>query len=394
MNYDLSYLQGFLNSVDAIDKGYAAVRKMKEESGVLYNVFDVLGLTADEVGLHSTFIASLLSPGRHGAGKQFLEAFLRIPGLKLPDGFLDTERVRIERELYIGPKTDTTGGRIDLFLTDGVNSIIIENKIYAGDQEHQLLRYHNFKPDGHLVYLSLYEDVKPSESSLGGLPPELVTCISYRYDIVQWLRECTRIAANLPYIRETINQYINTIQLLTDTDMGTNAEIVNLLKKPENLSAAFAVRDNLNECINDLMNSFLAKLKERLRDAGSPFSCETKEGNWFESYAGFEFIHRDWQDVRFATEFEAVGLRRMVIGFIKNSHVKDIRQLDDVKRFATERMGYIKSNENWFWGYPSESCYLDWNNAESMKMLVDGRMVDWFVNTLNEVDEKSKELSL
>ena len=393
MYNDLSYLQGFLTSVAGIDKGYAVVRKMKEESGVLYNVFDVLGLTADEVGLHSTFIASLLSPGRHGAGKQFLEAFLRMPGLKLPEGFLDTEKVRVERELYIGPKTDKTGGRIDLFLTDGVNSLIIENKIYAEDQEHQLLRYHNFKPNGHLVYLSLYEDVKPSESSLGGLPPELVICISYRYDIIQWLRECVRIAANLPYIRETINQYINTIQLLTDTDMGTNAEIVKLLKKPENLSSAFAVRDNLNTSINEIVNAFLANLKEGLKKAGLPFICTTEERDWFESYAGFKFIHPDWKDIRFATEFEAVGLRRMAIGFVKNQHVMDIRQLEGAVELA-KRLGYRKATASWLWGYPSESCCMDWSNAESMQMLIDGRMSDWFIRTLNDVIEKSEGLSL
>ena len=45
----------------------------------------------------------------------------------------------VEVEKYIGRQTDSEGGRIDIYFTDGKHSIIIENKIYAGDQHHQML---------------------------------------------------------------------------------------------------------------------------------------------------------------------------------------------------------------------------------------------------------------
>ncbi len=299
MDKDLLSIQELLNRVSAIDIRYAAVRKEREESGVFYNIFDVLGLTTSEVILHSSLIASLLRPDKHGAGRKFLEAFLRMPSLKLPEGFLDLDKVSVETEKFIGPKKNDSGGRIDLFLTDGLNHIIIENKIYAGDQENQLLRYHNFKPDGKLVYLSLFDGDKPSEKSLGSLQLDSITCISYQYDILQWLKECVSISANLPYIRETINQYIQTIKQLTDTDMGTNSEIIDLLRRPENLPAAFAIQDNLHESMNSIMNGFIKDLKAELSRVNSPFTCITTESDWFQSYMSITFENKKWDKILF-----------------------------------------------------------------------------------------------
>ena len=45
--------------------------------GESFNVFDILGLSTNEVRLHSAFLAELLNPnGTHGLGSQFLFAFI------------------------------------------------------------------------------------------------------------------------------------------------------------------------------------------------------------------------------------------------------------------------------------------------------------------------------
>lgn len=395
MDSSLNSIKGLLSHIEEINKRYVSVQRTKEENGSSYNIFEVLGLTTDEVGLHSTFLASLLSPEKHGAGRKFLEAFLKMPGLNLPNGFLDIDRVSILKELPIGQKTDTNGGRIDLFVSDGNNCIIIENKIYAKDQDHQLLRYHNFRPSGKLVYLSLYEETEPTPESLGGINPSLVTCISYEKDILQWLNECVQIAANLPFIRETINQYIKTIHQLTDTEMETNQEIIALLcsKDEDHLSSAFTVRDNLDAAINNVVNSFLKDLKNGIKEAGLPFICTTEESNWFQPSMGFKFMNPNWKNIRFATEFEKKGLREMSIGFIKNEHVNDIQELENVKTLA-KNLGYNKHSVSWFWGYPHEANVYNWNNAETMKMLRDGSMVKWFIDTLKNIQDSSGSLSL
>lgn len=186
------------------------------ERGEYYNIFEVLNLSTDEVRLHSSFIADLLNPkGKHGLGVKPLNSFLKILGLDFDEETLGN--CNVKREYVIGSISadQTSGGNIDILLTIGDYLIIIENKIYAGDQPRQLVRYHNFaksRPHHSLVYLTLGGD-KPSDSSAD----ELVygkdyKCISYRKDITEWIEECLSMAVAKPLIRETLQQYLFIIK--------------------------------------------------------------------------------------------------------------------------------------------------------------------------------------
>ena len=197
------------------------------ERGEHYNVFEVLNLSTDEVRLHSAFIADLLNPkGKHGLGAKPLKSFIQILGLAFDDAAL--ENCNVKREYVIGPisQDKTSGGNIDILLTIGKYYIVIENKIYAGDQLGQLRRYYNFAKsksfDLTLIYLTLGGD-KPSESSSGGLVCDKdYKCISYRKDIAGWIEQCLIMAISKPLIRETLQQYMYIIKTLTDTIMEEN----------------------------------------------------------------------------------------------------------------------------------------------------------------------------
>ncbi|MGI5846745.1 MAG: PD-(D/E)XK nuclease family protein [Candidatus Cryptobacteroides sp.] len=384
MDHDYPHIKRLLASVESINKRYAEVKKAYEESGVMYNVFDVLGLSTSEVRLHSAFIASILGSSFHGAGNAFLKAFLKIPALSLPENYFELDRVTVEQEKYIPPKEKTPGGRIDLYITDGKNSITIENKIYARDVKNQLLRYHNLVPNSRLIYLTLFGN-KPSKESLGELDDNAYICLSYKYDIVHWLEECVLLAANLPYVRETLNQYIKTLKQLTDSNMGTNAEIVKLLSKEENISAAFAIRENLDESLNTILNGFIDSLKKKLEEIGSPFSCTIERGNWLQKYKKIIFENNSWNNICFSAEFQADGLRGMIVGLIliKKPHVKDITQLGDAVELS-KRLGYKNSSALWYY---NNYVPANWNNAEVMKSLLDGTMVENFIKMLNNVSK-------
>lgn len=397
MTEELRNIQLLLDSVASINKRYAEVQKAYEESGVRYNIFNVLGLASSEVRLHSSILASLLKPGKHGAKNAFLEAFLALPSLGLPEGFMDPKRIQVEQEKYIGRKTKTTGGRIDLFLTDGHNTIVIENKIYAGDQENQLLRYHKKFPKAKLVYLTL-DGKDPDPGSIGSLTEDDYTCLSYRDDIVQWLRECVKQAANLPYIRETINQYINTIQQLTNTDMPTNPEIVDLISKAENISAAYTIRDNISEVVTKLMNQFISDLRERIKKEELPFECVTdKDASWMRKGAYIAFVHPQWKDVEFCAEFDTSDMRNLYIGFCRKraSEVDDINKLTGFVDLA-KSLGYDKHTTSWLWDWVNgpEPNGLNWNNAKTMISLTDGSMVNWFIDVLKKVIEQAEDFDL
>lgn len=180
------------------------------------------GLT--KLGLHSAFLAELLNPdGNHGLKDAMLKEFLAAIGLKR-DYISNCNTNIVER--YIGERTETTGGRIDIILEDGEYAIIIENKIYAIDQYHQLLRYNNYGkqrfPKGFkLIYLTL-DGHEASKDSLGDNEIDY-HCISYKGHILNWLSKCVMLAYDKPLVRETISQYITLIKQITGQDMNKDS---------------------------------------------------------------------------------------------------------------------------------------------------------------------------
>lgn len=209
------------------------------KQGDFFNVFNTIGLRTEEVRLHSAFIAELLNPqGSHGLSNLFLQAFLK--QMELPCDYV-TEAKGIIKERYIGRKTKTEGGRIDIIIEDGNHAVIIENKIYAEDQENQLLRYYNYGkkqfPKGfELVYLTL-EGVEPEKKSLG--KKDLPNYMSYKDDIVEWLEECVVIAQKNPLVQAVIIQYRELVKQITNTDMDTNykEQLLETMVKPDNAIA-------------------------------------------------------------------------------------------------------------------------------------------------------------
>ncbi len=113
---------------------------------------------------------------------------------------------------------------MDILLTIGNYHIVMENKINAGDQPRQLLRYHNFA-NHHphiLVYLTL-DGKMPSVNSAAGLEcGKHFVCISYKNDISRWIERCLSMAISKPLIRETLHQYLYILKTITDTIMEEN----------------------------------------------------------------------------------------------------------------------------------------------------------------------------
>src|SRR5690554_2304270 len=141
----------FLNEIKTIADSY---KRMAEATGENFNIFSLLQVETDEVRTHSRFIAELLNPnGTHNQGDVFLKKFLQsFPQIE----DFDTENTRVFVEYYVGKVEKEKGGQIDILLKDtSGNVIMIENKIYAGEQADQLLRYKNAFPNGKLFFLTL-----------------------------------------------------------------------------------------------------------------------------------------------------------------------------------------------------------------------------------------------
>lgn len=242
----MEHIEDLLRIVQQCVVADAQIKREKFRRGENFNIFNTLGLRSNEVRLHSAFLAELLNPcGSHGMGGEFLSAFLGVVGL--PTDYINASKVDVNHivERNIGFKTESSGGRIDIILEDRCNAIIIENKIYAADQENQLLRYFNYGKEKFgrdhfcLFYLTL-DGHEPAETSVKeGVKYK---CISYGNEILKWLDQCVRLAFNMPLIRETINQYINLIKQLTNKDMDTKQQsemFEAMAKYPEAVAAIF-----------------------------------------------------------------------------------------------------------------------------------------------------------
>lgn len=271
-------INNLLNQVSIIKKKYD---DFAEYTGENYNVFNVLGIYNDELS-HSKIIGDFLNvKGSHGQKDTFLELFLNEINVfnenteqhKVLHNF-KTENSSTHIEKYIGKVefSNCVGGRIDILINDGSNNIIIENKIWAGDQYLQLVRYNNQDKKAPIIYLTL-EGKEPSIDSISDKNDENrltlgkdFVCISYRTNIVNWLENCIKEMTNKPIIRESLNQYLVLVKQLTNQSKNNYMnEIVNsILCNDNNFQSAKLILKSLNSIENMLIKKLdgLVKMGE------------------------------------------------------------------------------------------------------------------------------------
>lgn len=231
--------------------------------------------------LHSNFISYLLNPSQtHDCETLFLEEFLKIITNKDATGILAKiaihelahAKVTTEKHIDYNEKFKKSG-RIDIFIEFPSTIIIIENKIYAGEQSDQIERYGDYtKPLGKpvcILYLTLRGSASQQKTT------HHYTQVAYHSDINQWLENCiTRcmdfpaVSSGLSSYRQLINNLINksqSIMTLSIKDFLLKKENLNFLKHLKEINAATeAIR-------NELRVTFFETLYEYLKDDGYHF---------------------------------------------------------------------------------------------------------------------------
>lgn len=249
-------MKNLLDKIKVLEYKY---QKLKELD--TFNIFTILLKPTDEVNLHSQFLFTLLNPeGSHNKGNDFLEVFIQICGI---EGFrIDSVKISKEHK------------NIDLLIKNNKSqAIIIENKIYALDQNEQLERYYSIlKKEGfkdiRILYLTL-DGREPSDQSLGSLrekadKDEILTNISYKYHVKKWIEECIKIAALHSSLRETINQYQKLIDELTGITMDKQeySEIIDLLSQNDNVLQAHRITSIWNHVKEHTEKDFWCDLEK------------------------------------------------------------------------------------------------------------------------------------
>lgn len=259
-------ITNLLNKAWQIAKYYNEIDRF---SGAKFNVFKVIGLTSNEVRVHSRFLSEMLTPqGSHGQGDLFLKLF--IEQLNLGEFSSSTANVIVEK--YIGLKNgegpDAKGGRIDILIDDTKgNTIVIENKIYASDQKDQLIRYKNEYPDGKLLYLTLDGKEATEGSAHHLVAGEDYDCVSYQEHILRWLERCQEKSVSKPLLREGIAHYIELIKYLTNqtSNKKMSTDIIKIIiQSPENIETASTLEQNFKGVKAEIQKKFWTSLINNL----------------------------------------------------------------------------------------------------------------------------------
>ncbi|MGF1907264.1 PD-(D/E)XK nuclease family protein [Aliivibrio salmonicida] len=219
-----------------------------------YNLFSVLRSDSDEVRLHSRFLADILNPkGSHNYGKVFLTDFLLRQSIEI------TGQITVDYEYK----------NIDILIRSKDTAVIIENKIYAGDQDKQLQRYHQTMcSEGYkniyLFYLTL-DGKDPSSESIGELKEDVIN-LSYREDIYSWISRCTELAVRNAPLREALIQYTSLINNLTSRveNMDHVYQLKKLLLSDDNLLSITELNQAYEEIVIDAQLSMWEMLGKKI----------------------------------------------------------------------------------------------------------------------------------
>ena len=238
----------------------------KRKSGAFFNVFEVTGINRKEVAM-CAFLSELLNPnGHHGMGSLFLKSFC-IDVLAL-DGFADDDykKAKVETEVVID-----SDRRIDILLRFGNRLFPIEVKIHAEDQDTQCLDYYHYAiqydPKSILFYLTL-DGHKPSEKSKQALNEDQYRCISFAFDVLDWVAGLTEKAeikqsANMLSV---LSQFEDALEHLTSRqERDVTAMMKKILVNRESFHAAKMIEQSLPAIKSDMMIKFFSAIQEVLK---------------------------------------------------------------------------------------------------------------------------------
>jgi hypothetical protein len=313
-----------------------------------FNPFLIVRNMQEEEGLHSRFLHHLLDPhGDHGQGDLFIRNFFDVCGLQ----DLNWTEVRSFREYR----------NIDIYIRDNDNHVIIENKVYAGDQETQIERYINTiideNPDTEsihenitVIYLSLDKPF-PSIISLGsmklkdgnilhnGLPITLKS-IHYKNEIYRWVEKCFEEVYNITNLSIGLRQYLDVLERLNNTYEEKLMNIYEYIKNKEGENKYEIIRnmrsvsESFEEVRSEMMREFFSEFENQLNTKLNTIEDRqweiAIEGDLSTS-CGFPFRIYDKNipenKVFFALEFAKKNYINPFVGIVRKDKSIDLSQI-------------------------------------------------------------------
>lgn len=377
-------IQILLGKIEELQKKQTFRQTEVSKRGENFNVFNVLGLWSEEVRLHSAMLAELLNPeGSHGCGDAFLVEFLR-EVLYNDKKIQDLSKAIITTEYNIGyiSKDGMNGGRIDILIEmpneSSLPALIIENKIYAGDQANQLRRYYNwglghfYSPEKFkILYLTL-DGSNPSSDSIGKGKDFNYETISYANHIRMWLNRCASIAYDKPKVRETIIQYNHLLDQITTSNMeDKNLLVEEIASNNDYLKNAILLcslqNDIIKKAIMGPIRQALENIQKIAQDKINPLTVEFKLDDAFGEKGGkidigFSYIITDGNyTVNLRYTFDHWGLNDLYYG---------ISEINTSREIQLRQPIFNNQTDTWHWGWEwMPDKYRYWNGKNLYDMI-------------------------
>ncbi|MDM1551848.1 PD-(D/E)XK nuclease family protein [Empedobacter falsenii] len=377
----MNHIDQLLNEIKSFNKHKALKSSVNGEN---FNMFRICGVDHYE-NTHSAILAEILNPkGTHNFGAKFLEAFIKT--LKRSELIEDNFDFSLQNVMVI-TENASVFGRLDILIRNSNNqALLLENKIYAGDQHNQLLRYQNFgKREFGNQFKLLYLTLQGNESN--NTDKEIVDYIQVSYGeiILNWLERCIEISARSPIVRETLIQYANHIKSLTNNTTANimSQELIDKLSTLENLEAAYIIADNLSKVRNNIINTvLLPQMHEIANELNLVFN--STEGDYVNtSWAGFGFAVPQYKNYNVFMEFGKRGLNNLIIGFVPKSENSDTAVFPQIKQVVGGG-----NNRCAFQKFP---FHPNWH-AEAMKAILTGEMKTIIKDKIQNLLEITKDI--
>lgn len=245
--------------------------RLKAQHG-RFNVFTTLLKAHDEVRLHTRFIHELLNPeGTHDCGDLFLKLFfetlkenqaLKHDNSRSEEPWADY----FEQSFWVGKEVSKEQGQLDLLLESDSHLLVIENKVWAREQEDQVSRYIEYTESqpfkkSQVIYLTLDGKQAATHHDKDYLR------ISYREHIMAWLERCLQVTDGIAPINQVLIQYQNVVkQLIGQThDAKTMEDIKDYIRQnPTIITGRESVNQGIAALRVEVRNNFADALMKAL----------------------------------------------------------------------------------------------------------------------------------
>lgn len=399
-------IQHLIENVGIISKKYDDIARLTGEN---FNIFSVMSMQSDERYTHSAILGELLNPkGSHGQGSIFLKLFFdEVFELRNIKDF-DFENAKIILEEFIGRRSDNTdfSGYIDIVIKDSNNVIVIENKIYAGDQQDQLKRYKNYYPKSVLLYLNLFGHLPTKESTVDLEINIDYHVISYHNEILNWLVKCHKEAIEQSMLRETIKQYSNLIKILTNQTINDkmSEEIIKVIQK--DFKSAFEILKNYSEAKSNLLSIVRDKVFEGMENRlGDNYAVYKSKQLIYEENSSLIIKpknHLDESSFFCINSFSGLLSDEKLFGKTLFIGILDYEQKNQVY-FLEEKINKNIVDKGWWWEINPiknfEDFNIDFSDLDFLQFLVNDNakmisLINHIIDFAEEYIERNEQLLL